>query len=242
MSDTVLVAETGRATGSAASRRLRGEDSIPGVVYGLGMEPLSVSVQRRELRTALSGTAGLNTILDLQVDGTTYPALVKDIQRHPVRHTVSHVDFIQVNLNAEITVSVPLRLVGTATEVVNNDGLVDPAVDHIEVVCTPRSIPDELVVDISAMTMDTVIRLADVALPDGVTATGDPEMPVVTVLVMRASELETDAVPAEEVEGEEGAEEAEGEGAAEGEAATPAEGAGAGASGSSGESGDNAGE
>ncbi len=159
MSDTVLVAETGRATGSAASRRLRAEDWIPGVVYGLGMEPLVVSVKRRDLRTALSGTAALNTVLDLQVDGTTYSAIVKDLQRHPVRRHVSHVDFIQVNLNAEITVSVPLRLEGTALEVLNNDGLVDPAVDSIEVVCTPRNIPDEFVIDISEMKMDTVIRL-----------------------------------------------------------------------------------
>jgi large subunit ribosomal protein L25 len=219
MSDTVLVAETGRVTGSSASRRLRADDRIPGVVYGLGMEPLVVSVKRRDLRTALSGTAALNTVLDLQVDGTTYSAIVKDLQRHPVRRNVSHVDFIQVNLNAEITVSVPLRLEGTALEVLNNDGLVDAAVDSIEVVCTPRNIPDEFVVDISDMKMDTVIRLSDLALPEGVSTTGDPEMAVVTVLVMRASELETDAVAAEEgVEGEEGAE-GEGEGGEGGESA-----------------------
>ena len=217
MSDTVLVAETGRVTGSAASRRLRADDWIPGVVYGLGMEPLVVSVKRRDLRTALSGSAALNTVLDLQVDGTTYAAIVKDLQRHPVRRNVSHVDFIQVNLEAEITVSVPLRLEGTALEVLNNDGLVDPAVDSIEVVCTPRNIPDEFVVDISTMTMDSVIRLDDIEMPEGVTPTGDPEMAIVTVLVMRASELETDAVAEEAVEGEgaegEGAEGAEGEGA-----------------------------
>ena len=213
MSDTVLVAETGRVTGSAASRRLRAEDRIPGVVYGLGMDPLVVSVKRRDLRAALSGTAALNTVLDLQVDETTYAAIVKDLQRHPVRRNVSHVDFIQVNLNAEITVSVPVRLDGIATEVINNDGLVDPAVDSIEVVCTPRNIPDEFVIDISRMTMDTVIRLADVDMPDGVTPTGDPEMAVVTVLVMRASELETDAVAEEAVEGEAGeGEDAEGDG------------------------------
>jgi large subunit ribosomal protein L25 len=118
--------------------------------------------------------------------------------------------------------------------VLNNDGLVDPAVDSIEVVCTPRNIPDEFVVDISNMKMDTVIRLSDVALPEGVTATGDPEMAVVTVLVMRASELETDAVPAEEaVEGEEG----EGEGAEGGEGGESA----GGAADTAGESGGDAG-
>jgi large subunit ribosomal protein L25 len=95
-------------------------------------------------------------------------------------------------------------------------GLVDPAVDTIEVSTRPGDIPDELVVDISSMAMDSVIRLSDIAFPAGVTPLGDPDMPVVTVLFMRASELETDAVTAEAAEGEaaagDQAEAAEGEG------------------------------
>ena len=217
MASTVLVANTGRPTGSAASRRMRSEDKIPAVLYGHGMTPVAVSVGRRDLRLALSGTAGLNTILDLTVDGTVYPAIVKDLQRHPVRRNVTHVDFIQVNLDEAITVSVPLRLEGEATAVANGGGLVDPAVDSIEVTTTPRSIPDEFVVDISDMEMDTVIRLADIPMPPGVTATGDPESPVVTVLTIRAEVAEIEAADAEVAE--EQAEEAEGEGAEGGEAA-----------------------
>ena len=194
---TVLTANTGRPTGSAASRRLRREERIPGVVYGHGMDPLSVSVDRRELRGALSGAAGLNTVLDLTVDGTVYPAIIKDLQRHPVRRVIAHIDFLQVNLDEEITVSVPLRLEGEATAVLQNNGLVDPAVDSIEVVTTPRSIPAEFVVDVSAMTMDTVIRLEDIPMPAGVTAAGDPDMPIVTVLTMRAEVAEIEAADAE---------------------------------------------
>jgi large subunit ribosomal protein L25 len=188
------------------------------------MAPLPVAVERRELRIALSGAAGVNTVLDLTVDGTVYPAIVKDLQRHPVRRSVVHVDFIQVNLDEEITVSVPLRLVGEAREVEQDGGLVDPSVDSIEVVTTPRNIPDEFVVDVSEMTMDTVIRLGDVPMPDGVTATGDPESPVVTVLTMRAevAEIEAaDAEAAEEQAEETGAEAGAAEGAADaGEAAS----------------------
>jgi large subunit ribosomal protein L25 len=220
MSDTVLVAESGRTTGSAAARRMRADDVIPAVVYGLGMEPLSISVARRDLRQALSGSAGMNTVLDLTVDGTVYPAIVKDLQRHPTRRTVSHVDFIQINLTEEITVSVPLRLEGEAPEVSNNNGLVDPSVDSIEVTTTPRLIPDEIVIDISEMTMDSVIRLGDVNLPSGVVATGDPDTPVVTVLVMRAEIEEIEAADAEV------AAEAAAEG--EGDAAAPPEGEGEG--------------
>lgn len=225
MPQTVLNAQTGRTQGSAASRRLRREDKIPGVVYGHGMEPLSVVVDRRELRGAVAGAAGFNTVLDLtvDVDGTTkvYPSIIKDLQRHPVRRNVTHIDFLQVNLDEAITLTVPVRLEGEAREVEMNNGLVDPAVDSIEVVTTPRNIPDEFVIDISAMTMDTVIRLADVAMPEGVTPTGDPEMPVVTVLVMRGAEGESDGDAAEGA-----AEAAAGEGgeaAAAGDAADAAE-------------------
>ena len=213
---TVLLAQTGRVTGSAPSRRLRGDGTVPGILYGHGMTPLAVAVERRDLRIALSGAAGVNTVLDLTVDGTVYPAIVKEMQRHPVRRSVVHVDFIQVNHDEEITVSVPLRLVGEAKAVEDEGGLVDPAVDSIEVVTTPRNIPDEFVVDVSEMTMDTVIRLGDVAMPAGVTATGDPESPVVTVLTMRAEVAEIEAADAEAAAEQEA--EGEGEAGAAGEA------------------------
>ena len=206
MTETILNAESGRETGSAAARRLRREDRIPAVVYGMGMEPLSVSVARPELRVAVSGAAGMNTILDLTVDGTVYPTLIKDVQRHPVRQNITHVDFIQVDLNAEITVTVPVRLEGEAKEVASGNGLVDLAMTEVEVVTTPRSIPDELVVDVSAMTMETTITLGDIELPAGVTATGDAELPVVTVLTMR-----TPVLDAEEAAREAAAEEGEGD-------------------------------
>lgn len=220
MSETILVAESGRSTGSANSRRLRAEETIPAVVYGLGMDPLSIAVARRDLRIALSGPAGMNTILDLSVDGTVYPAIVKDVQRHPVRRNVAHVDFIQINLTAELTVSVPVRLEGEAKAVIAENGLVDLSMNEIEVVTTPRNIPDEIVIDVTDMTMDTTITVAEVPLPAGVSATADSELPVVTVLTMRTPVLDEEdaaAEAAEAAEGEEGAEGAEAGEAAEGE-------------------------
>jgi large subunit ribosomal protein L25 len=215
---TILVAETGRPTGSANARRMRHADHIPAIVYGQGMEPITISVARRELRHALSGPAGVNTVLDLTVDGNVYPAIVKELQRHPVRRTVSHVDFLQVNLNEEITIAVPVRLEGEAKAVIDEGGLVDPAVDTIEVRTTPRNIPNEIVIDITDMTMDTVITLAEIALPAGVTAIADPETAIVTVLITKEEELpEPEAEEGEEGEAAEGeAAEAEGK-RAEGE-------------------------
>ena len=208
MSETVLTAESGRSTGSANSRRLRREDRIPAVVYGKGMEPLSIDVARRDLRIALSGAAGMNTILDLTVDGTVYPAIVKDMQRHPVRRTVQHVDFIQIDLSQEITVQVPVRLEGEAKAVLNNGGLVDLRRNELDVSTTPRNIPDEIVVDISEMDMDTVITIGDVDAPAGTTIVGEPEWVVVTVLTMRAAE---EPAAGDDAEGEDGEAAAEGD-------------------------------
>ena len=218
MTETVLQAETGRRAGSSDARRLRTEGKIPAVVYGHGMDPIAVSVDRRELRQALSGAAGMNTILDLTVDGTVYPSLIKDIQRHPVKRSVQHVDFIQVNLNEEIVVSIPIHLEGEAKDVSANGGLVDLAMQELQVRTTPRNIPDGVTIDVSEMTMDSVIRVEDIPLPSGVIAEADADAPVVTVLTMRTPVLDAEEAAAEEA----AAEAAEGE-AAEGEADSSAD-------------------
>ncbi len=206
MSETVLIAEAGRTTGSAASRRLRSTDKIPAVLYGHGMEPLNVAVARRDLRAALSGAAGFNTILDVTVDGTVYPSLIKDVQRHPVRRNIDHIDFIQVNLNEVVVVAVPVRLEGEAKDVSQNGGLVDLTMTDVEVTTTPRNIPDEFVVDVTDMTMDTVIRVEDLDLPSGVVPTSEADSPVVTVLTMRTPVLDAEEAAREAAaeEGEEG--------------------------------------
>lgn len=188
MSNTAtLSAEAGRVTGSPASRRLRAADRIPGILYGHGMTPVILSVARRDLRVALSGPAGQNTILTLSVDGSSYNAVVKEMQRHPVRRNVSHIDFVQINLTEEIVMNVPIHLSGVAKQVTAAGGLVDAAVDSIEVRTTPANIPNEIVIDITDLTPESVIHLADLKLPAGVVAIGDPEMLIATVLMSRGS-------------------------------------------------------
>lgn len=213
MSSNVLIAETGRQTGSPSSRRLRREDRIPAVVYGLGMTPISVSVDRRDLRAALSGPSGVNTVLDLTVDGTVYPAIVKEMQRHPVRRSVSHIDFLQVNLDVEITVSVPVVLLGEAKEVALNNGLVDLQMAEIQVTTTPRTIPDSIEIDISEMTVDDVITVGQLPVPAGCVFAHEEDQPVVTVTILRTAAEEEEETSEEEGEGEEGeGEEGEGSG------------------------------
>lgn len=203
MSEVTLVAETGRTTGSPESRRLRTADRIPAVVYGNGVGPISVSVARRDLRIALTGPAGNNAVINLNVDGKVHPSVVKEIQRDKVRRTVNHVDFLVVNLANEIDVEVPVVLVGEAKAVAAEGGLVDASLDTMTVTTTPRNIPNEISIDISDMTIDSVIRVADIKLPAGVTTPLDPETAVVSVLLTRAAagdssgDADGDAKPAE---------------------------------------------
>jgi large subunit ribosomal protein L25 len=200
---TTLIVKSGRAEGSGAARRLRREEKIPAVLYGLGMEAVSVSVDRRDLRLALSGPAGINTILTIEVDGNSYPAVVKDLQRHPVRRTVAHVDFLRIDMSEELTIAVPVRLVGEAKAVLAEGGLVDPSEDTIDIATTPANMPSEISVDISGMHVGDVIRLSQITLPAGCRALGDPDLAIVTAIAgsrveAPAPAAATEAAPAGE--------------------------------------------
>ena len=194
---TTLVATPGRVSGSAEARRIRREEKIPAVIYGQGMEPVSVIVDRRDLRLALSGAAGTNTILEIKVEGNVYPAVIKDLQRHPVRRTVAHVDFLRINMNEELTIAVPVRLVGEAKAVLSEGGLVDASEDTIDIVTTPANMPSEISIDVSAMQPGEVIRLGQITLPAGTRALGDPDLAIVTALAgSKVEEAPAAAAPA----------------------------------------------
>lgn len=228
MAEIIVHADTGRPTGSRASGRLRAEGRVPGVVYGLGKDPVTVAVQWRELRSALVGDAGLNVLIDLHVDEGSELVMVKELQRHPVRRDVLHVDFLRVSRDQALTVEVPIVLVGEATEVLSNDGVVDQAMFHLTVQAKPQSIPNELTVDVSGLGLGDVIRVGDIALPAGVATLVDAEEPVVTAAASSPVELPEEAAEGEaaeeaaEAEGE-AAEEAAGAGEAEGEAGAEGE-------------------
>ena len=206
--DTItLHAETGRPTGSRSSRRLRAEGKIPGVVYGLGTEPKAVAVEWSALRAALVTDAGLNAIIDLEFDGEKAITMVYEMQRHPVRRDITHVDFILVDVNKTIDVDVPILLEDTEGD--HLAGLViDQQLFSLPIAAKPGSIPNELVVSVEKLTLDDPVRVGDITLPAGVELNIDPDEAIVTASVPHVE------LP-EPSEGEEG-EEAEGE-AAEGE-------------------------
>jgi large subunit ribosomal protein L25 len=206
MPEVTLVAEAGRIIGSAPARRLRAEGKIPGIIYGHGMDPLPVAILGREFRTALSGEAGLNTLLSLRVDGgEKYLTMARTMQRHPIRGTVTHVDFQVVRSDEIMTAEVPITLIGEAAAVNREDGMVEQQLFSLTIKATPQSIPAALEVDISELTIGQTLRVSEMTLPRGVEVDTDPEAPVAVGQPSRVSGRE---------EGEEG--EATGEpGAAE---------------------------
>jgi large subunit ribosomal protein L25 len=222
MAEITLQANTGRTTGSRPSGRLRAEGKVPGVIYGLGQDPMSVSVAWRELRVVLTGEAGLNALIDLHVDGAAGDlVMVKDLQRHPVRRDVLHVDFLRVSRDHVISVEVPIILEGEATKVTSNDGVVDHVLYALTISAKPADIPNEIGIDISGLEIGDAIRVGDVVLPAGVTTDVDPE----DAIVMASVAQDTSVEPAEGEAGE-GAEGAEGEAGEGGESAAQGEGGG----------------
>ena len=205
----MLTAATGRTTGSRSTRRLRGEGLVPAVLYGLDQDPVSVSVIWPELRQALTTEAGVNVVLQLEVDGERHMSILKDIQRHPVRRDVVHVDFLRIDPNKKVTVDVSIVMTGEALEVTQGNGMVDQNLFSLTVDASPTSIPNELEVDISALTIGDSIRVADIALPDGVTTDVDPEETVASGMITRSTmesmAAEEAAEAADAAEGEEGA-------------------------------------
>ncbi|MEA3076410.1 MAG: large subunit ribosomal protein [Actinomycetota bacterium] len=227
MAEIQLVAETGRPSGTRASKRLRREGKIPAVVYGHGSDPIAIAVDARDLRHALNTDAGVNALVNLSIEGNSLLTMARVLQRHPVRQTVTHVDFQIVNRDEVVTADVAISLVGEATDIHNNDGVVEQALFSLSVHAKPGAIPPHIEVDISALKIGDAIRVGDVQLPAGVTTEVDPEEAIVVGQGAQAEVLEEGAAAAtaegEQAEGEEGAPAAEG--AAEPEAGAGGEGA-----------------
>jgi large subunit ribosomal protein L25 len=215
MGETSLAVELREQTGKGAARRTRRAGRIPGVVYGAKLDSVAITLDGHALdRLIHTSHAGVNTLIDLegpaQVSGKT--VLVKELQREPVRGGLMHADLFEVNVTETVRVSVPVHLEGTPHGVTMG-GLVDHALREIEVDCLPRSIPDEIVVDVSGLDIGDSIHVSDLSLPEGVELQTSDELSVVSVVAPRVEEEEPTA---EELEA--AAEAAEGEAAAAGEA------------------------
>lgn len=194
MEQTVVTATSGRAQGTRPSRRLRAEGQLPAVVYGLGKDPVPVAVSYTDLRDALKGEAGMNTVINLDVDGKeTETVIVRSVQRHPIRRVVTHADFMRIDPKQQVSVKVPIHMVGEAAEVAEAGGLVEQKMFEIEVLVSPLDIPSEIEADVSQMDMDTRVSVGDLNLPSGVSTAVAEDISVVIPVSSRASKMADDA-------------------------------------------------
>jgi large subunit ribosomal protein L25 len=185
MSDIALALEHRRERGSAASRRLRASGRVPAVVYGHGDNPVAVSVDARELRSALAASARGSVLFGLTVGGEEHLAIVREIQRHPVRRTVAHIDFQVVSRDEIVPAEIAVVLVGEALAVTRQGGTIDHSLLTLHVRAKPADIPASFEVDISEMEIGDALRVADIVIPEGLTTEVDPETPVVVALAPR---------------------------------------------------------
>ena len=187
MATNLLTAETGRTQGTRPSRRLRRTGRVPAVVYGMGEHSVAVSVDRADLRGALSTEAGLNALIMLDINGDRHLSIVKELQRHPVRRDVLHVDFLRIDPDREVEVEVPLVLTGEAKQVTQASGMVDQVMHRVPLLAKPSDIPAEVTADVSELEVGSSLRVSDIALPAGVTPAGDPDATFAVGLITRST-------------------------------------------------------
>ena len=234
MDQVSLRAEPRDVVGSRPARRLRGTGKVPAVLYGRGLDPLILSVERRDLYAALHTEAGTNALINLEVEGTKKPYLTvaREIQRHPVRGEIAHLDFISISLDEKITADVGIEFLGTPLSVREEGALVETIRNSVTVEALPLDIPAHIPLDISEMALNDTLKVADLPAIEGVEYVDDPDSSVVTVIIPRIIEpeepepLEGEVLLGEDgepLEGEE-LEAAEGEEASEGEAEESEEG------------------
>jgi large subunit ribosomal protein L25 len=221
---TKLVVAQRDRLGSAESRRLRREGVVPGVLYGNG-EPVAISIAERELRRALTGSAGLHAILDVEIDGKgqTHASILKEYQVDPVRGGVTHIDLQEVRLDQAIRASVAVQLFGGEDAPgVREGGVLSQPLREVTVEALPLEVPEHLELDVSGMEIGGTLRISDLTAPEGTTLLDDPEMVVATVTAP-TKVVEPEPTEEELAAMEAEAEAAEGEEGAEGEAAEGAE-------------------
>lgn len=189
-----VVATTRKEQGSGASRRLRRAGLVPGIVYGGKGEARPVSIEHNPLYHALRVEGFHSSILDMEIDGTSEHVLLRDVQWHPYKPLVLHIDFQRIAADRKVTIRVPLRFVNqeTSPAVKLSGGIVGHVMNDVEITCLPADLPAFIEVDLAGLEVGKSVHLSDVVFPKGVSpVAGAGENPVlVTVTVPGAAEEE----------------------------------------------------
>lgn len=197
MATATLTATRRDDTGKGVARKLRADGQIPAVIYGHSREPQSLAVSSRDLERLLDHISAASTVIELDVGGTTSRTLIREIQRHPFKRQILHVDFQELVAGETVTVEVPLVIVGIAEGVRVGGGVLDQVLREVEIECDPGSIPNHIDVDVTNLTIGHSVHVGDLTLPPGVTMLTDEEQ---TIAVCSAPRIEAEPVAAVEEE------------------------------------------
>jgi large subunit ribosomal protein L25 len=195
MASASLSAQTRTGVGTGDARKLRQGGEIPAVIYGHGRNPQSITVNAREMDRLLSQFSAGSTVIELNVAGTVAKTLIREIQRHPVKRNIVHLDFQQLVAGEKITVSIPLKFVGTADGVRNSGGILEEIMHVVHLRVDPSEIPNHIDVDVTPLTIGHSIHVRDLTLPPGVTVLDEPGA---TVCVCAAPKTATEDTAAAE--------------------------------------------
>jgi large subunit ribosomal protein L25 len=201
MATTKLDATLRSENGKGAARKIRMAGNIPGVIYGHGRQPQSLTVNARETERLLTQIAAGSTVIELNLNNTISRTLIREIQRHPFKRNVLHIDFQELVAGETVSVRCPIVYVGTSDGVRNEGGILDQIMHELLIEVDPSSIPNHIDVDISALKVGQSLHVADLVPPEGIKVLDDATLTVCVVQAPKqAVEVATPDVAAAEPE------------------------------------------
>lgn len=183
-------------SGKGVARSLRSSGRVPAVIYGHGRDPQPLSIDNRELEKLLLHISAENTVIDLTVDGKSARTLIREIQRHPFKRQILHVDFQELVAGEKVIVRLPILLIGVPDGVRVDGGILDQTMRELEVEVDPSNIPNHVELDVTKLVIGSSVHVSDIPLPEGVEVVGDKDASVCVVSAPRAV---VEAVVAEEI-------------------------------------------
>ena len=187
MASATLSATVRENAGKGVARSLRGAGRVPAVIYGHGRDPQSLSIDTRELEKLLSHISAENTVIDLTVGAASSRTIIREIQRHPFKRQILHVDFQELVAGEKIVVRIPIILMGVPDGVRMDGGILDQTMRELEVEVDPANIPNHIEVDVTKMTIGSSLHVSDLTLPEGIEIVGDEDASVAVVSAPRAA-------------------------------------------------------
>jgi large subunit ribosomal protein L25 len=205
MASATLNATVRTDTGKGVARSLRRNGQVPAVIYGHAREAQSLAVPARELDRLLGSIAAESTVVELSLDGKVSRTLIREIQRHPFKRMIMHVDFQELVAGETVIVRIPLTIVGTPEAVRAGGGVLEQAMRELEIEVDPANMPSHIDVDVSELALGHSIHVRDIQVPAGAKVLDDEDASIATVQVSRAA-IEAEAATAAPAEGAESAE------------------------------------